>query len=240
MAVPLAVCTVEEQRANIRFLWSEGVKPLEIYRRMLQKYGDACIDESRVYEWVDAFKNGRTSIRDYKRSGRPSTAITDEKVGRSDAIISENGSISLKVLARELDVSIGSAHSIVTEVPKYHKLCARWVPRMLTDDHKMNRVQTSTASLARYNDEGEDFLARIVTGDLTWVHRYEPESKRQSLEWRHTSSPAKKKFKPYPSAGKVLFTLFWDMNGPFFHYGIKKLVQRCEKCIEKKGDYVEK
>jgi hypothetical protein len=25
-----------------------------------------------------------------------------------------------------------------------------------------------------------------------------------------------------------------------FSDGIKKLVQRCEKCIEKKGDYVEK
>jgi hypothetical protein len=26
----------------------------------------------------------------------------------------------------------------------------------------------------------------------------------------------------------------------FFSDGIKKLVQRCEKCVEKKGDYVEK
>ena len=34
MASPLSTCTVEEQRSVIRFLWSEGVKPFEIYRRM--------------------------------------------------------------------------------------------------------------------------------------------------------------------------------------------------------------
>jgi histone-lysine N-methyltransferase SETMAR len=189
---------------------------------MLQQYGDACIVERKVYKWVDAFKNGRTSICDEQRPGRPSTSVTDENVGRADALIRENRRISVEDLSSELDVSIGSAHKIVTDVLKYHKLCARWVPRMLTDEHKMNRVQTSTTFLARYNDEGEDFLARIVTGDETWVHHYEPESKRQSLEWRHTFSPSKKKFKSQPSSGKVLFTLFWDMNGPIVEHYQKK------------------
>ncbi|KDR08206.1 hypothetical protein L798_01922 [Zootermopsis nevadensis] len=73
---------------------------------MLQQYGDTCIGERRVYEWVDALKNGRTSIREDQRSGRPSTAVTDEKMGRADAIIHGNRRTSLEVLARELDVSI--------------------------------------------------------------------------------------------------------------------------------------
>ena len=34
MAVPLSTCTVEEQRSVIRFLWSKGVKPSEINKRM--------------------------------------------------------------------------------------------------------------------------------------------------------------------------------------------------------------
>jgi histone-lysine N-methyltransferase SETMAR len=42
-----------------------------------------------------------------------------------------------------------------------------------------------------------------------------PESKRQSLEWKHPTSPAKKKkFKTQPSAGKVMLTVFWDSQGP--------------------------
>jgi histone-lysine N-methyltransferase SETMAR len=73
--------------------------------------------------------------------------------------------------------------------------------------------------LTRHHAEGEEFLSCIVTGDKTWVHYYEPESKRQSMEWRHTSFPAKIKFKSASSAGKLMLTLLWDMNGPILeHY----------------------
>jgi len=42
MATPLATCTKEEQRSVIRFLSSEGVKLIEINRRMNVQYGDVC------------------------------------------------------------------------------------------------------------------------------------------------------------------------------------------------------
>jgi len=53
MAAPLSTCTVEEQRSVIRFLWSEGAKPSEIYRRMKVQYGDSCLSQGRVYKLVE-------------------------------------------------------------------------------------------------------------------------------------------------------------------------------------------
>jgi hypothetical protein len=50
----------------------------------------------------------------------------------------------------------------------------------------------------------------IVTGDESWIHHFDPEEKRLSMEYRHTSSPRPKKFKTMPSAGKILLTVFWD------------------------------
>jgi hypothetical protein len=38
MAVPLQQCTKQEQRSVVRFLFSEGVKPIEIHRRMRIQY----------------------------------------------------------------------------------------------------------------------------------------------------------------------------------------------------------
>jgi histone-lysine N-methyltransferase SETMAR len=64
--------------------------------------------------------------------------------------------------------------------------------------------------LARYEVEGGDFLSTIVTGDETWIHHFKPETKRQSMEWHHTTSPRKKMFKAVPSAGKIMATVFWD------------------------------
>jgi hypothetical protein len=60
---------------------------------------------------------------------------------------------------------------------------------------------------------GQPFCPRIVTGDETWANHYEPETKRQSLEWHHPQSPRKKKFKTTPSAGRVMITVFWDIDG---------------------------
>jgi histone-lysine N-methyltransferase SETMAR len=67
--------------------------------------------------------------------------------------------------------------------------------------------------------ESDRFLGRIVTGDETWVHYHQPETKKASKEWRHSSSPKLKKFHTQPSVGKVMLTLFWDGQGVILeHY----------------------
>ena len=53
-------------------------------------------------------------------------------------------------------------------------------------------------------------LKKIITGDETWVHHYDPENQRQSMEYRHKESPQPKKFKTHTSAGKVMLTVFWN------------------------------
>jgi hypothetical protein len=56
-------------------------------------------------------------------------------------------------------------------------------------------------------------LQRIFTADEIWLHHYEPESKAQSMAWKHPTSPVAKKFKSQPSAIKVMLTLFWNVEG---------------------------
>jgi len=77
MTASLSTCTVEEQRSVIRFLWSEGVKPSEIYRRMKVQYGDSCLSQGKVYEWVERFQNGRQNVSDEHRSGRPFSVASE-------------------------------------------------------------------------------------------------------------------------------------------------------------------
>jgi len=47
--------------------------------------------------------------------------------------------------------------------------------------------------MARYREEGDNIMQQIVIGDETWIHHYEPKSKRQSMQWKHPSSPVAKK-----------------------------------------------
>ncbi|GFQ78099.1 histone-lysine N-methyltransferase SETMAR [Trichonephila clavata] len=80
------------------------------------------------------------------------------------------------------------------------KMSARWVPRQLTSTHQEQRMVVSLEHLVRYHEDGNDFLFRIVTGDEMWVHHFTPESKAASMEWKHPSSPVRKKLKTTPSA----------------------------------------
>ena len=91
------------------------------------------------------------------------------------------------------EVSKTTIHEDVTENLGYRKLCARWVPKMLTDDHKTKRLGSAMKFLTRYAQKGDEFLDLIVTGDETCVYQHTPESKQQSLQWRHTQSPRTKK-----------------------------------------------
>ena len=71
-------------------------------------------------------------------------------------------------------------------------------------------MQVCQDLLSQYEAEGDSFLDRIITGDETWCHHYEPESKRQSMKWRHVNSLSNKKFKTLLPAGKVMCAVFWD------------------------------
>ena len=62
MAAPLSVCTKEEQRLVIRFLWSEGVSGVEIHRRLSPQYRNSVLPKRSVYEWIEVLKNGRTGV----------------------------------------------------------------------------------------------------------------------------------------------------------------------------------
>ena len=79
---------------------------------------------------------------------------------------------------------------------------------------KGKRMIASLNHLQRYAEEGDNFLDRIVTGDETWVLHYTPESKQQSMVWKHPQSPVRKKFRTAPSVHKVMLTAFWDCRGP--------------------------
>ena len=55
MLVRLSVCTREEQRSVIRFLWAEGVKGAEIHARLCTQYVNNALPRQGVYEWIEMF-----------------------------------------------------------------------------------------------------------------------------------------------------------------------------------------
>jgi len=176
-------------------------------------YGEHCLSRQAVHNWVQKFSEGRTSIEDEHRAGWLVEIATPETLRRVEDIIQAERRVTVDAVATAIGCSRGQAYNMMHEGLGFHKVCSRWVPRQLTPQHKSQRMGLSLQHLQRYQDEGDDMLSRIVTGDESWVHHYEPKTKRAAMQWIHPVSPAHKKFKVTPSAGKVMLTVFWDCHG---------------------------
>ncbi|GFY11793.1 hypothetical protein TNCV_1529851 [Trichonephila clavipes] len=71
------MCIKEERRAVIRFFSTKGVKPAKSIRCKQAQYDDRCLSQSKIYKWIERFKQGRTSLCVDERSSCPSTSTTE-------------------------------------------------------------------------------------------------------------------------------------------------------------------
>ena len=163
--------------------------------------------------WVGEFKRSRTSLEDETRSGRPSDATDEEMCNKVRDLVYSDRQIKVEEIANALHISHGSVSTTLHDRLGMHKLTARWVPKSFSGEQMATRASVYSGLLKRFRSKEDDFLARLVTVDETWVHYYEPENKAQSRQWVGPGSPRSKKFKMQPSAGKVMATVFWYAQG---------------------------
>jgi len=83
----------------------------------------------------------------------------------------------------------------------------------LTNEMNDVIVRVSRELLGHFEEEDERLMWRLVTVDEIWVHHYDPENRRQSVECRHKRSLGPKKFKTKAFPGKVILTVFWNSEG---------------------------
>ena len=156
---------------------------------MLQKvYGDDAMKKTEVYKWVKRFSEGRESVTGEERSGRPATSRTEENVVNVCQIVLENSRLTVRSIAEQVKIDRDTIRKILTEDLDMRKVCAKMVPKELTVEQKQRRVTICQDLLERQ----DDILGRVSTGDETRVYHYDPETKRQSAQWKTANSPRPK------------------------------------------------
>ena len=120
--------------------------------------------------------------------------------------------IKFAKLASDCGVSIGCIYTRIHEHLGMSKVSARLVPRNLNMQDCQQRVESSQKLLEVYNANPEDFHARLVTGDETWLHHWDPYTKKVSMQWKCPCSLPPKKFCTKPSASKVMATVFGGLH----------------------------
>ena len=115
--------------------------------------------------------------------------MSDDNITKAEAIVQTDRCVTVRYVAKTIGVSYGSAETVLTNALRMNKVSATWVPRMLTPELKQNRVHVSEELLERYRHNPAKFISQFVTQDETWIHHFDPESKQQSMQWKHVESP---------------------------------------------------
>ena len=63
--------TTVEQSGILWFLWAKRMAAKDIHKEMLPMDGEHCLSRQAVHNWVQKFSEGRTSIEEEHRVGRP-------------------------------------------------------------------------------------------------------------------------------------------------------------------------
>ena len=205
-----------EQRANIKFMCRLGKSASETLSALQQVYGDTALKKAAVYDWFSQFKNGQEKLEDDQRSGRPSTSRTTEMIEKVRQLIQCDRRMTIVELEKEVGISHGSIHAILSYDLKMRRNSEKFVPRQLTTDQMECRMMV-TGDLFGKSMQDPKFLTKIVTGDESWVFAYDPETKVQSAEWLTSSSPQPKKSRLVKSKEKVMLIAFFDIDCVVHH-----------------------
>lgn len=170
------------------FLTAEKVPPIDINRRMKVVFGGDWVDISTVRHWTARVRDPYMGHAK-QRSGRPWTATDEVHRNRVDEMLKDNHRVSQQAIVKRIIVLCARVERLNADL-RYRKLCAQWIPRMLTEEPKQKQKDTCRQSLLRCEHKGDEFLCNTVTRDESSAHHFEPESKRHSIEYRHKASPA--------------------------------------------------
>jgi histone-lysine N-methyltransferase SETMAR len=146
-------------------------------------------------------------------SGCPVEETTPEIVDKIHDMVMDDRKVKVREIASAVGIFSEWVHNILHQHLNMRKLSARWVPRLLTVDHKQNRVRCSKDNLQLFQWNTQDFRRRFITVEGTWIHHYTSETKEQSKQWVPRGKSAPKKAKTFPSARKVMATVFRDSQG---------------------------
>ena len=81
------------------------------------------------------------------------------------------------------------------------KVSTKWVSGML-NKYQKNRFGVAKYLLSLYGDDPKEFMCRVVIQDETWVHHFDPEAKKQSMQWKHPGSPLLRHLREFLQQGR--------------------------------------
>ena len=127
-----------EQRVYCKIRSQVGFLPTEIHADLQKVYENGALKYATVCKLLCCFSDGRESIENDSRVGRPVFVLREKNVATVKTLIEED----TRYMVQEIEELSGNHSSsvlkIVHEQLGLRKVCAHWVPHLLTDEQKQS------------------------------------------------------------------------------------------------------
>ena len=102
------------------------------------------------------------------KMGRPVSVLTEKNVATVKMLSEEDPRYTVQEIEELSDIHSSSVLKILRERLGLRKICACWVPHLLTDEQKQSRVRLASQVIEKYDK------CEIVTGDEIWIYHFQP------------------------------------------------------------------
>ena len=104
-----------------------------------------------VHKWYTEFRCGSIRTSDAERPVRQKEVTFQEMFDKSHDVVLNDRRLKVHEINEIVKISVGRVWHILNECLGMRKLSARWVPLLLTADHKRARVVASNTFWACFN-----------------------------------------------------------------------------------------
>ena len=122
--------------------------------------------------------------------------------------------MSVKDIASCTGISEGSVQTILKKRLDLTKVCARWVPHLLTEEQKTQSLKCAQELLKTYKGCNSRVISNLLTGVETWMHIFEPQKRADNKQWKRKDQKRPCIAKRTISSKKILYAFFFNSSRP--------------------------
>ena len=128
-------------------------------------------------------------------------------------MVEQDARLSVKDIASCTGISEGSVQTILKKRLDLRKVCAGWVPHLLTEEQMIQHLKCARELLKTYKGCNSRLISNLLTCDETWVHMFEPRRRADNKQWKRKDQKRSCIAKRTISS-KKLYTIFFNSSGP--------------------------
>jgi hypothetical protein len=169
-------------------------------------YKEDALALATVKKWYKRFVEGRTSLCDNPRSGRP---LSNDLAEAMASMLKEKPFVSCKVLCRHFRIAKTTCPRILHDNLGMKRFNLRWVPHALNSTQKAERVMLSHEILAVLESNRRNSFQDVITGDESCFFFY---YLRDSI-WAQSRDEVPETISQKIDSEKCLISVLWSVNG---------------------------